>query len=294
MLVKNKAWKYVKTALKIILTGGALYFVFTKIDLREVLKLYGSANPAWLTAAVILFAGSKVISAYRLNLYFRNSGIVLSQRENLKLYATGMFYNLFLPGGIGGDGYKIFYINRKHGNPVKKAFWAVLHDRANGLVTLACIALIFINFTRIVLPFQEFFWLGIPLLLGGLYLAIRLFFTDFLPDFFTQTALSVAVQLLQVFSALAILLSIGVTQHLMSFLFLFLASSIVAAIPITVGGVGSRELTFYLGSGLILLDTSNAIALSLMFYFISVIVSFIGLYYILKPGELKIGQHGAT
>lgn len=57
-----------------------------------------------------MFNISKIISSIRLNRYFKDINLSLSQTYNLKLYYLGMFYNLFLPGGIGGDGYKIYII----------------------------------------------------------------------------------------------------------------------------------------------------------------------------------------
>ncbi|MCF8302219.1 MAG: hypothetical protein K9I94_03010 [Bacteroidales bacterium] len=41
---------------------------------------------------------------------------------------------------------------------------------------------------------------------------------------------------------------------MMEYLFVFLLSSIVAAFPITISGIGSREITFYFGARLMGLD----------------------------------------
>ena len=101
-----------KTALKILLTGGALVLVFQKIDPAQLFELSKNLSWPWLLPAIALFVGSKVATAIRLNYYFGNIQVSLSFWENWRLYLIGMFYNLFLPGGIGGDGYKVYLLNK--------------------------------------------------------------------------------------------------------------------------------------------------------------------------------------
>jgi len=96
--------KRLKFFLKIFLTGLALYLVFNKIDTKTTWKVIQSSNPGWLFLAWVLFVISKFFSAIRLNIYFKDIGLQLPEMKNVKLYAIGMFYNLFIPGGIGGDG----------------------------------------------------------------------------------------------------------------------------------------------------------------------------------------------
>ena len=44
-----------KTALKILLTGGALYLVFQKIDTDNLLQLSKTLSWGWLVPAIALF-----------------------------------------------------------------------------------------------------------------------------------------------------------------------------------------------------------------------------------------------
>jgi hypothetical protein len=107
-----------KTILKLILTGLALYLVFRKIDTAQLFEILKTIQWIWLVPAVILFVLSKVATAVRLNQYFKNISLQLSEWKNWKLYLIGMFYNLFLPGGIGGDGYKVYLLNKHFKLPV--------------------------------------------------------------------------------------------------------------------------------------------------------------------------------
>ncbi len=152
--------KFVKTALKILLSGGALAFVFTRIDLHQVMEIYSRTNLCFVLAAVLLFTASKTVAAFRLNVFFRQTDVKISEKDNLKLYLLGMFYNLFLPGGIGGDGYKIYHLNKTTGIRARKIFWAVLFDRVSGVLALFCLAVFLSLFIHPAVSFPTASWSG--------------------------------------------------------------------------------------------------------------------------------------
>ncbi len=104
-----------KLFIKILFTTLAFWYIFSKVGFDEVVELIKSANPLHLSLAFLSFNISKIISSIRLNILFKLLNIILNEFEALKLYYIGMFYNLFLPGGVGGDGYKI-YLLKKHNN----------------------------------------------------------------------------------------------------------------------------------------------------------------------------------
>ncbi len=118
----EKQRKLLTTVLKIVISSALIYFIFTKINFSDVLTVVKQAKGIYLIAAVVLFIISKVLNSLRLNLYFHAIGVRLSQLSNLKLYLLGMFYNLFLPGGIGGDAYKGYVIQKNIKPEPKKWF----------------------------------------------------------------------------------------------------------------------------------------------------------------------------
>ncbi|MDE0470428.1 MAG: lysylphosphatidylglycerol synthase transmembrane domain-containing protein, partial [Ekhidna sp.] len=132
----SKSKKFLKAFLRVALSGLALWFVFSKVSLERIAALVLEANPLFLMLAALFFIASKVISAFRLNLFFRMIGLNLSRRFNLRLYWIGMFYNLFLPGGVGGDGYKVYVLNKQFDIKVKQLIRASLMDRLSGLISL--------------------------------------------------------------------------------------------------------------------------------------------------------------
>lgn len=280
--MKSKLPAWLKLILKLGISAAALYLVYRKIDVEKVGSLFTQLRWGWLLPATLLFIASKIVSSYRLNVFFSVAGLKLSQKYNLRLYWLGMFYNLFLPGGIGGDGYKIWLLNKKYDVPVKKIFLAVLLDRITGVFALICLAAALLPFTGVPWLVKVLGLIAMHVGLLGFYLAMKWFFKTWLPVFTLTNLQSLTVQLLQVLSAWCLLLSLDYTGDLPATLFVFLLSSIVAVIPFTVGGAGARELTFVVGAGWLGLDMEASVTLSLLFYLITALVSLYGIRYSFK------------
>ncbi len=291
---KTKWLNLTKAFLKISITILALYFVAGKIELEALRANFAKTNVFYLFLALIFFALSKYVSALRLNHYFKSINLLLSTKFNLKLYLLGMFYNLFLPGGIGGDGYKIYLLKKKFNASGKQLFWAVLFDRLSGLAALGILTLVLLaNFIK----YPGLLTLIILLIIGGslsYYFIAKKFFNAFQSVFWRTNLQGFLVQLLQVVSVIFILLAIGQKENYQAYILVFLLSSIVAVLPITIGGLGAREIVFLYGADLFLMNTQQSITLSLWFYVITVLVSFTGIFWVFKPGELAIKNNEAT
>lgn len=274
--------KKLTTALKLVLTGLALFLVFRKIDTDQLWEITKTIRWAWLIPAVVIFILSKVFTAFRLNLYFKNIGLHISEKLNIKLYLIGMFYNLFLPGGIGGDGYKVYLLNKHFQTPVKSLIQASLLDRLGGLVAIVFLLLVLIIPVDLILPFaSQIPWeilVGVAALLvfPAFWLMQMLLFKAFLPSFWKANGWSMAGQLAQLVCAWFILKSLGVTENFLAYQLVFLLSSIVAVLPLTIGGVGARELVFVYAHTYAGIDEAAAVAFSLIFFLISAMVSLTG------------------
>ncbi len=230
-----KQHKKLITVLKIVFSAVLLYFIFTKINLEEVLETFKRIDPLYLLVAIIFFMLSKIIAALRLNLYFHQLRVTLTQISNLKLYLLGMFYNLFLPGGIGGDAYKGYLINKKYEVSGKKVVSVLVLDRLSGLLLLfiyACILALVIK-NDVFNDFKILFALGIVLSILTFWYLNKKFFGYVLPVFWKSMGYSSLVQLAQLICILFILKGLQITTSTEAYLFIFLVSSIVSVLPIT-------------------------------------------------------------
>ncbi|HAM49718.1 MAG TPA: hypothetical protein DCP92_03115, partial [Nitrospiraceae bacterium] len=95
-------------ALKIIVSTGLLYVVISKTGIDKVsTMLQGISLPYFLTACLI-YTISIYVSSIRWQLFLPEGfGI----KRLFSLYLIGSFFNNILPGVIGGDAVKAYYVN---------------------------------------------------------------------------------------------------------------------------------------------------------------------------------------
>jgi len=264
--------KKIKLFIKILFILFAFYIIFSKIPI-EKFKEITLKYPVLLIFAFIFYNISQIISAKRIENYLKSINITPSFKYQLILYYIGMFYNTLLPGGIGGDAYKAYKFQQKYKTGYKKIIKALLIDRISGLFAIFLIISILAFFTDFKYSIFLTFLIITPFFL---YLIHKFFFIEFKSAFFKSFIYSLVIQLLQAITFILILLSFGVTKKLIDLVILFFISSIVSVVPVSVGGVGLRELTFLYGSEYIHTNPAPIILAAFVFFLINLISSVIG------------------
>ena len=192
-----------------------------------------------------------------------------------------MLYNFILPSGIGCDAYKVFKIERDFKYTHKHVAAVVFFDRISGLVALCNIACMLFS-----VLFYKIYLLPIAVALILLNAAFYIVFPKIVEgDFFTikTELLSSAVQILQCMCAYSIALSLDIYDHLFVYICIFLISSIVSVLPISIGGLGAREYTFLIAASYLLIEQDKAVCIGLLFYLITLLISLSGIYFLFKP-----------
>lgn len=275
-----------KWLLKLGLSSIALFFVFKKVELNQIVEIALSSDPIYLTFAFLAFNSSKIISAFRLNQFYKAVEVNLTEKYNLTLYYLSMFYNLFLPGSIGGDAYKVYLLKQERKGSLKMISMATLLDRVSGLALLVFLSLFLVLINQELQRLTYLFLftvIGLFFTLPSYYLFTRLFFKSFTSKFWSTTHLSFWVQFGQLLCAFFILFAIGVESHYLDYLVLFMVSSVVAVFPFSIGGIGARELVFLYAHQYIAIDESQAISFTLLFFSTLASSSFLGLIFIIFP-----------
>ncbi len=278
---ESKNIKLLKLFLKIAVTIVCFWYISRKIDFTKAQDAVMQADWWWLFLSVVSFAFSKFLATFRLNIYFKNIGIHLSNKQNIKLYWLGMFYNLFLPGAISGDAYKVVLLTRKFDVSYKKITAAVLLDRFSGLLALG---LILSTYGVMVLDnkfYDAVLITGSVLAVISLYVVVRFFLKDFMPGFWPTFIWGIAVQVFQVVCVYCILLGLHLPLHQSEWIFIFLVAAVITVIPISLGGgLGTRELVFVEGARYFGLDIHIAPIISILFYLSNALSSVWGVYFI--------------
>ncbi|MFT4093953.1 MAG: lysylphosphatidylglycerol synthase transmembrane domain-containing protein [Niabella sp.] len=270
---KRHLYQILKPALKIAFTLLALWLVYTKVDFAALRKLWAGAVAWPLIIALIAFIFSQFISSFRVLQFFHNVQIPIPVIENFKLYLLGMFYNLFLPGGIGGDGYKILVLKKRYNVTHKDVFTAVFFDRLSGLWALGFLLAILSFFLPQLKEYKLLTAAGFFTGTVIYFFVLKFFFKRVHQRFFITHALAIGVQGFQLICVAFILRALGHTDYYASYFFIFLLSSLSSLFPFSVGGLGAREVAIMWGAATLDLDKDVSVSVSLCFYFISLIMA---------------------
>lgn len=278
---ESRSSRFLKLFVKVLITALCFWYISRKIDFSQAFEALKQANWLLLLLSSLLYILSKIIGAFRLNIYFKNIGLHFRQWQHLKLYWLGLFYNLFLPGSISGDAYKVVILFKRLNAPYKKTSAAVLLDRFSGLLGLGIILSIYGILVLRTPLFTVLFAIGPVLAVAIFYFIIWRFFKDFLPGFFPTLLLGIAVQAIQVVGVYLILKALKLELHHQQWLFIFLAGQVLSVLPLSLGGgLGTREVVFTEGAIFFHLNPQAGVIISLLFYLTSVAGSVWGAYYI--------------
>jgi uncharacterized membrane protein YbhN (UPF0104 family) len=286
-LEKTKLKKLLLNAVKILISIALLYFVFKKIPFRDVARLWSAINVFYVLLAAVFFLGSQVLSTKRLEIYLHSNDFNLDFRSNLELYFLGMFYNFFIPGGIGGDAYKVYILNKKFGWSAKKITSSLFNDRLSGLLAICVLILAFSAF----LFGNQWIILIIALIIIGIaftFLITKNFFSTYKDIFFKTFSISVLIQLLQVICFILIMKSLELNDNFTIYTVTFLGSSVLSLVSFA--GIGVREMLFLQASKYFNFDPSVSVSASLLFTVITAFFSFFGIIFQLRKLNLKLTE----
>src|SRR5690348_6846967 len=121
--------------LRIGLGAAIVAFLLWHYDVGPALRTLAREDPRFFAATLIVYVAGQAMSAYRWQLLASVLGIRGSYADFLRYYFVGMFTNLFVPGLVGGDAARAFYLGRRH-HRMPEAIAATVADRGYGLLAL--------------------------------------------------------------------------------------------------------------------------------------------------------------
>ena len=278
--MKNKIF----SILQIIITVFFVYFTVSNLDLSKLFEVLNNINILYLIIAASIYFSSQIISSERLRYILSDNKFIISFKQNFTLYLIGLFYNFFIPGGIGGDAYKSYLMNKKFNWKLSKVVKLLLLDRLIGLGVLCCILIglyeiIFLNFNFIYLILTLCF-----LSIIGYYM-VKLIFKN--QNIFWKSFLySLANHTIQFISLFIILYSLGIEDSYFEIIIVFILSSIFSVFSF--GGIGIREYIFLSSASILNFSPELSASIGLLFTISAAISSLPGLKFIIsKPDYLK-------
>lgn len=289
------AFKRLWNASKYIIALGVLIAVINQADLPQLADHAASIPIIYLIAAFACFTLSQLITVLRMNAYYRHAGRSLDFIYSLKLHYVGLFYNIILPGGIGGDGYKVYLLKKRADYPVKEGIRIQLATRTNGLLVL--LYSLFATIPFLPLPYDSFSIAGamiaLALLTTILYRAAAKWMLCEQSQMEWQALpYSFGVQLFSILAMAFLWWPLAQGSDLPYYILLFQCAAIAGMIPITIGGLGLREFTFFYGTAWLnhhfgsALDAEIGVVISLLIFAFTALSALIGIFWISRIRQM--------
>ncbi len=305
-MAEQKKRRFLSTILKTGVSILLLFFIIRKAGPGNVMQHMHSINPWFFLCAVAIYIGIALLVALRWRILLDNR---YTARKLFSLHMIGNFFNTILPGTMGGDAVKAFYLYRETGS-AGEGFGSVFLDRYLGLAARLSLGLV-----SGVAAFSSLkavgMHLAIPALfavfLAGSIAALRFRFGkgisavsdfyDFLASrmrnrqmMFKTFLLSLGIQILLILMIAAVALGIG--QRL-SFTELFVFVPIILTvmiIPVSISGFGVREGAFVVLFGLTGISAPVSVSISFLWYLATMAASLIGLFEYLRYRKQAAGS----
>ncbi len=272
-------------------------FLLWRFDARPVLHLLARERATYFGAAIAIFLAGQFLCFWRWQLLAAALNINGTFREFVRYGFIGLFTNRFVPGLIGGDAARAFYLGRRHGK-IGEAVATTVADRAYGLLGLcwfAAIIAVTMNHGRLdpkvirpitMVGMAGFIgYLASPIIGRLIHLTprpIRRGLGIIAPYLQKPAAVLPAIilsMLLQVLLALCqYVLALGLGLHLALSIFMLVVpiSGVLASLPLTLNGLGLREAAYLYLFGMSGMARDDAIALGLLFFLASMLAGMFG------------------
>jgi len=297
--------KYLKFILKAAVSAFLIYFVIRQIPLQELYRVMARSSYVALVVALFALFLNEFICVLRLRF------ILLSEAENLPkqflglkkisdIYFIGSFFGDFALTAVGGDTVKFFLFKREHVGSRIRLATVFLVDRVialGSLILLFFLAFgvnIFLGYPLPLIPLNFSFntgllfgFIAILLVVVSLFYAkdkikiiVSLFTSHLLRvrEFSLAFLYSLVYQFFIVVIIFAMYNSLHPETSIPFFYFVLLVPIIivVTTLPISLNGIGTRELLFVYLFGAIGGVKADLLALSLLFLVFSYVQGLYG------------------
>jgi len=170
-----KVKTYLTNFLKLLFAAGLIYWLISsgKLNLSALQQL---ASPAVFLSCIFLIGINLIICSERWRKLLLSQGLQATFYQTFRFTLIGIFFNYVIPGGVGGDVVKGYYIVRHHPQSKTVAAITVAMDRFVGLYTMMFLALfvMFLDWTQVT-SHPQLKWIFLSLLC--LFLGFSLFWT---------------------------------------------------------------------------------------------------------------------
>ena len=295
--------KYFFNILKVLVTTLLFIVIFDKVDINSTIEILKATDSSFFILALLVMTIEVLIANTRWRLILKQLGLNIAYFTALRYLWIGVFFNQALPSSIGGDAVRGYYLCKNEDYSISEATIGVLLDRVIGLLGLVLLVIFTIPliFESIVTPLTK--WTILAIIIAALLAIIMSLIIDLIPNKFSQwkimnglvkfsskgrevlfsfygmlsIILSLIIHLTFVFAAWLLAYGMGLDISLTGMLLIVPITNLLIALPISIAGWGVREGLFIAGLGYLNVSTDAALALSILYGLLMLVVSLPGL-----------------
>lgn len=131
------------TLIKTIVSATLLTLIVSQLDISQTWQqlhtLSRSVPGSFILLALLFYTSLQWLSCWRWQLVLQSQGYQVPMKQLVSSYFVGMWLNIFLPGSLGGDVYRIYQITQSI-QDAEIALVSVFLERFTGLVALSAMA----------------------------------------------------------------------------------------------------------------------------------------------------------
>src|SRR5207253_6687591 len=98
------------------------------------------ADRTWIIFGWLCYGAVEVLATVRWQMLLRIQGITLNWLRTLGIVMIGLFFNMFLPGLVGGDAVRLYFVFQCVPGRKMRATLSVVMDRFLGLFSILFLA----------------------------------------------------------------------------------------------------------------------------------------------------------
>ena len=314
----------VKEIVKLFLGIGLLLLFMQQVKWENFVETLVSANVPLLTLGIGLTCLNMFIAAYRWHVLLNALDAHIRYRKVAALIFVSMFFNTLLPGGFAGDIVRGVQ-TKGEGITFEHAFSSVLTDRMLGLLSLLLLSTLGIFFQWGLVKssgLTPYFFLASAAILilttamysrrtarkvcaaipwaGKIGEAVRRInrslcqYRNKLDSIAAAFGISILSHLLMFTSIYCLALSLDAHISFTYFVLFLPLIGILSMLPVTIGGLGLRELGFLLFFPLVGMTKVQALGTSLLFFSATVVVALAGASIYLKETLAGLLTHAKS
>jgi len=319
MKAKRMSWSLL---LRLAVTCLIFAYLRHSIDWTGFSHFIARSDPRWLVAAFLSYGCTTGLGIWRWHILLKACHAEMKLRRTTQLTMIGLFANTFLPGAMGGDFIKAIYASREMSHIKPTVVMSIIMERLLGFGAMFIVSTALILNRYRQLSAEPVTCVAVQMYIGAFILVIGLIvlgswkgigryipFRRFLPFqeslneagrayqyflshpgcFWGGLVLSAAAHFSLMFTFYFVSVALHMNLHFFDLAAVLPLIALVTLLPLTINGIGLREVAFKHFLVFVHMTPASSVALSLGGFFVVLFWSLLGGPIYLRYGKRPRG-----